>query len=87
MIGDGGVAPPIGRTGVAGDPNAVVEDLDRSVVDACIDEFTDEAIRGGIPVSVDLDMIVRGNTAALPARKMVRLVGQFGELGFVDFGE
>lgn len=60
MIGDGGVAPPIGRTGATGDSLAVVEDLDRSVVDARIDEFTDEAIRGGIPVSVDLDMIVGG---------------------------
>lgn len=28
VVGDGGVAPPVGRAGVAGDPAAVVEDLD-----------------------------------------------------------
>ena len=31
MIGDGGMATPIGRTGVAGDPLSLVEEADRSV--------------------------------------------------------
>src|ERR1700751_462385 len=51
VVGDGGVAPPVGRAGVAGDPVAVVEYLDRPVVDACIDELTDEPVWRGIPGS------------------------------------
>jgi hypothetical protein len=45
------VAAPVGRTGVAGDPLAPVEDLDGLVSDADIDQFTDQAVRGGIPPS------------------------------------
>ena len=41
MIGDRGVATPVGRTGVAGDPLSPVEDLDDLVGDTDIDEFTD----------------------------------------------
>jgi hypothetical protein len=40
------VAAPVGRTGMARDPLTLVENLDRLVSDAHIDEFTDEAIRG-----------------------------------------
>src|ERR1700687_2444959 len=69
VFGNRGVATPIGRTGVAGDPLALVEDLDRLVGDADIDEFTDQAVRGGIPMGVDLDVIVGGEAATLPARK------------------
>src|SRR4051794_13572468 len=52
MIGNRGVAAPAGRTGVARDSLALVEDLDGLVSDAHIDEFTDEAVRGGIPMAV-----------------------------------
>ena len=45
VIGNRGVAAPVGRTGVAGDPLAPVEDLDGLVSDADIDEFTDQASR------------------------------------------
>ena len=45
-------------TGVARDPLALVENLDRLVRDAHIDEFTDKSIAGGIPMAVDLYMII-----------------------------
>src|SRR4249920_233762 len=48
MIGNRGMATPVGRAGVAGDPLSLVEDLDRLVGDADIDEFPDQAVRGGI---------------------------------------
>ena len=81
VVGDGGVAAPVGRTGVAGDPLTLVEDLDGLVSDADIDEFTDQAVRGGIPMAVDLDVIIGGDAATLPARKDVGLVGQRSQLG------
>jgi len=65
----------------------LVEYLDGSVSDAHIDQFTDEAIRGGIPMPVDLDMIVGRNAASLPARKDIWLVRQFSQLRLVDLGE
>ena len=71
VIGNCRVAAPVGRTGMARDPLTLVENLDRLVSDAHIDEFTDEAIRGGIPMAVDLDVIVGRNAATLPARKDV----------------
>jgi hypothetical protein len=46
MIGDGGMATPIGCTGVARDPLTFVKDLDNLVGGADIDEFTDQGIRG-----------------------------------------
>ncbi|MET4803919.1 hypothetical protein ABIA96_006523 [Bradyrhizobium sp. LB11.1] len=49
---------------------AVVEDLDHPVVDGRIYELTDEPIRRGIPVSVDLDMIVGADPASIPAREI-----------------
>jgi hypothetical protein len=68
MIGDGGMATPIGCTGVARDPLTFVKDLDNLVGGADIDEFTDQGIRGGIPMAIDLDVIVGGDAATLPAR-------------------
>ncbi len=65
------VAAQVGRTGVAGGHLTLVEDLDHRVGDAHIDEFADEAVGRGIPVPVDLDMIVRRDAATLPARKDV----------------
>ena len=87
MIGDGGMAAPVGRTGVAGDPLSLVEDLDGLVGDADIDEFTDQAVRGGIPMAVDLDVIIGCDAATLPARKDVGLVRQFSQPGTIDLGE
>lgn len=74
VIGNGPMAAPVGRTGVAGDPLTLVEDLDGVVGDAHIDELADEAIGRGIPVPVDLDMIVGRDAATLPARKDVWLI-------------
>ena len=71
MIGDGGMAAPVGRTGVARDPLPLVKDLDDLVGDADIDEFTDQAVRGGIPMAIDLDVIVggrRGNASSAQKR-------------------
>src|SRR5271154_6682741 len=87
MISDRGMAAPVRRTGVAGDPLPLVEDLDGLVGDADIDEFTDQAVRGGIPMPIDLDMIVGCDAAALPTRKDVGLVGQFSQPGAIDLGE
>jgi len=87
VISNRRVAAPIGRTGMARDPLPLVEDLDRLASDADIDELTDEAIRGGIPMAVDLDVIIGRDTATLPARKDVWLVGQFSQLGTIDLGE
>ena len=87
MIGNRGVAAPVGRTGVAGDPLSLVEDLDGLVGDTDIDEFTDQAVRGGIPMAVDLDVIIWGDTATLPARKDVGLVPQFSQPGAINLGE
>src|SRR5271156_2649308 len=87
VIGNRGMAAPVGRTGVARDPATLVEDLDRLVSDAHIDEFSDEAVRGGIPMPVDLDVIVGRDAATLPARKNVWLVRQFSQLKLVDLDE
>src|SRR5712672_1766319 len=87
VIGNRGVAAPVGRTGVAGDPLAPVEDLDGLVSDADIDEFTDQAVRGGIPVAVDLDVIVGRDAATLPACKDIGLVRQLPQLEAIDLGE
>src|SRR3954471_13692780 len=87
VIGNRRVAAPVGRTGVARDPLTLVENLDRLGSDAHIDEFTDKPIRGGIPMAVDLDMIVGRDAATLPARKDVWLVRQFSQLKLVDLGE
>src|SRR5260370_38396340 len=87
VIGDRGVATPVGRTGMARDPLTLVEDLDGLVGDAHIDEFTDQPIRGGIPMAVDLDVVVGGNAEALPARKDIGLVRQLSELETIDLGE
>jgi hypothetical protein len=67
------MASPVGRTGVTGDPLAPVEDLDGFVSDTDIDEFTDQAVRGGIPMAIDLDVVVGGDAATLPARKDILL--------------
>ncbi len=72
---------------MTGDPLPLVEDLDGLVGDADIDEFTDQAVRGGIPMAVDLDVIVGGDAATLPARKDVGLVRQFSQLETIDLGE
>src|ERR1700719_3330121 len=87
VIGDRGVAAPVGRTGVAGDPLAPVEDLDGLVSDADIDEFTDQAVRGGIRMALDLDVVVGRDAATLPARKDVGLVRQRSQLDAIDLGE
>src|SRR6478609_9273686 len=87
MIGDGGMAAPIGRTGMAGDPLPFVEDLHGLVSDADIDEFTDQAVRGGIPMAVDLDVVVGRDAATLPACKDIGLVRQRSQLGTIDLGE
>src|SRR5450631_3175924 len=47
MIGDGGMATPIGCTGVARDPLTFVKDLDNLVGGADIDEFKDQGMDKG----------------------------------------
>src|SRR5258708_4762890 len=81
VIGDRGVAAAVGRTGVARDPLAFMEDLDGLVSDADIDEFTDQPIRGGIPMAVDLDVIVGPDAATLSTRQYLRPVRHFSQLG------
>src|SRR5215207_4888655 len=87
MIGDRGMASAVGRTGVARDPLTPVEDLDGLVGDADIDEFTDQTVRGRIPMAVDLNVVVGGDATTLPARKDIGLVRQFSQLETIDLGE
>src|SRR5665647_3177348 len=75
------------RTGVAGDSLTPVEDLDGLVGDADIDEFTDQAVGSGIPMAIDLDVVVGRDAATLPARKDVGLVGQRSQPGTIDLGK
>ncbi|EIM31262.1 transposase [Microvirga lotononidis] len=49
---------------------------DRIAGEPHVDELFDQAVGHRIPVAVDLDMIVRGHPAALPAGEGIRLVGQ-----------
>ena len=72
---------------MARDPLAVVEDLDGLVGDADIDEFADQAVRRGIPMTIDLDMIVGRDAATLPAGKDIGLVRQRRQPGAIDLGE
>jgi len=72
---------------VAGDPLAFMEDLDGLVGNAHVDQFADQAVRSGIPMAIDLDVVVRGDAATLPARKDVGLVRQFSQLEAIDLGE
>ena len=76
-----------GKLKEGADPLSLVEDLDGLVGDTDIDEFTDQAVRGGIPMAIDLDVVVGGDAATLPARKDVGLVRQFSQLGTIDLGE
>ncbi|MDA9464739.1 hypothetical protein XH87_08975 [Bradyrhizobium sp. CCBAU 53415] len=52
---------------MAGDALALVKEFDRPIVDAGIDQLADQTVRRGVPVAVDLDMIVGSDPAALPA--------------------
>src|ERR1700684_980529 len=84
VVGNGGVTPPgrragvaggtVGAAGVLGVAAAAWEDLALLVVDAPTAELPDEPIRHGIPVSVDLDVIVRADPASLPAGESVSLI-------------
>ncbi|BAR63668.1 transposase (plasmid) [Bradyrhizobium diazoefficiens] len=68
----------VGRAGMAGDPLALVEDLDRPIVDTGIDQLANQTIRRGVPMAVDLDMIIGSEAAALPACEGIRLIWQRG---------
>ena len=87
VLGNRGVAAPVGRAGMAGDPLALVEDLHRRAGEAHVDEFSDQTEGHGIPVAVEFDMIIRRHPAALPAGKDIRLVGQRAEQRPVDLGK
>src|SRR5260370_16170145 len=87
MIGDRGVAAAVGCAGMARDSLAFVEYLDRLVGNAYVDEFTDQGVRGGIPMAVDLDVVVGRDAATLPARKDIGLVRQFSQLETIDLGK
>ena len=69
MIGNRRVAAPVGRTGVAGDPLTLVEDLDRLVGDARIDEFT---LSNGIR-KADLDTLDAYVSSIGSWRKLARI--------------
>ena len=58
-----------------------------TVGDADIDEFADQAVRRGIPMTIDLDMIVGRDAATLPAGKDIGLVRQRRQPGAIDLGE
>ena len=87
VLGDGGVAAPVRRPRMAGDALSFVEDLDGLVGDADVDEFLDQPERRGVPVAVDLDMVVGRNPAALPNGEGVGFIGQRLQRRLVDRGE
>ena len=72
VIGKRGMVAPARTPGMAGNPFALMEDLDGPVSDADIDEFADQAVGHGIPIAIDLDMIVGRHPATLPHREDVR---------------
>ena len=78
------MAAAVRRPRMAGDALSLVENLDRLVGDADVDEFADQPERRGIPVAVDFDMVVGGDAAALPDGEGVGLVGQRLQRRLVD---
>ncbi len=78
------MAAPVRRAQMAGDALSLVENLDRLVGDARINQFLDEAEGRRIPVAVDLDVVVGGDATALPDRESVRLARQRLQRRFVD---
>jgi len=73
--------------GVAGDPDALVQDLDRAVGNARLDLLADETERHGVVVVGDLDVVVGRDPAPPPFGKGVRLGRQRLECRPVDLRE
>jgi len=84
MLGDRRVAAPARRLRVAGNTLPLMEDLDHMVGDADIDQFADQPIRRRVPAAAHLDMIVRGDPAALPHRERIGLGRQRLERRRID---
>jgi hypothetical protein len=72
---------------VARDPPSFAEYLDRLAGNAYVDEFADQAVRGGIPMAIDLDVIIGCDAATLPARQRRRADPAVLQLGTIDLGE
>jgi hypothetical protein len=69
------MAAPVRRAGMAGDALPLVENLDRLIGDARIDQLP-EAEGRRMPVAVELDVVAGGDAAALPDRESIRLARQ-----------
>lgn len=57
---------------MAGNARAAIEDLDGRVGDARLDYFTDKARGDGVEVACNLDVVIGGDTGALPLGIAIR---------------
>lgn len=76
VFGKRRMAAPVRGAQMIGDALAFEEYLGRFVGDAHVDRFADQSERRGIPMAVDLDMVIGGNATALPNGEGVRLLPQ-----------
>src|SRR3954453_17160977 len=76
VLWDSGVPVPHGRERMAGNARAAIEDLDGRVGDARLDDFTDEARGDGVEVACNLDVVIGGDTGALPLGITIRFSWQ-----------
>ena len=63
MFGHGGVSAIAGPAHVAGDPLALVEDLDGARGDAGLDLLTQQRVGDGVVMAGDLDVVVEADGA------------------------
>ena len=69
MIGGRRVLAVTAGAAMSGYPFAFVEDLDRIGGDARLDLLASEAIRDGIIMPLDLDVVIQSSTSDTPFRK------------------
>ena len=73
MFGDRGVTPTQRTAEVAGDAGAAMEQLDGLLGDPCFDRLAHQPEGHGIPVSMQLDVVVDACATAAPLGIDVRL--------------
>jgi hypothetical protein len=87
VFGKRGAAATIRRARMAGDTLPLGEYLDCLAGDARIDQFLDETEGRRIPMTVDFDVVVGGDTAALPDGEGIGFARQILQRRRVDARE